>query len=212
MRSLKDCSRRSCFYIAVEPHTSTRICCSLVCEVKHRVRERRLQLKVSFSYLSFQVYFTNTILVYLSSTINPFIYGVMNKAFRRELFSCARKVFCPNVATGPTISREGQEWVRTFCDWNETTDEGKVQFQLVYSFACGHHLAQGWILNFGITIITLSVYLYTCIYSLYMIDFAQSILICKYLYLHTCSYSFLSVIYHINHIHYQLKRNTSQHF
>ena len=169
MRSLKDCSRRSCFYIAVEPHTSTRICCSLVCEVKHRVRERRLQLKVSLSYLSFQVYFTYAILAYLSSTINPFIYGVMNKAFRRELFSCARKVFCPNVATGPTVSREGQEWVRTFCDWNETTDQGKVQFQLLYFFACGHHLAQGWVLNFvhGITILTLScIYIFIlCIWS-----------------------------------------------
>ena len=39
-----------------------------------------------------QVYLTNGFLVYLSSTINPFIYGVMNRHFRREYKAILRKI------------------------------------------------------------------------------------------------------------------------
>ena len=41
-----------------------------------------------------QVYLTYAFLIYLSSTINPFIYGATNRHFRRESKVILRKVFC----------------------------------------------------------------------------------------------------------------------
>ena len=41
-----------------------------------------------------QVYLTYAFLVYLSSTINAFIYGVMNKQFRREYKAILRMIIC----------------------------------------------------------------------------------------------------------------------
>ena len=41
-----------------------------------------------------QAYLTYAFLVYSSSTINPFIYGVMNRQFRRELKNIGRMMFC----------------------------------------------------------------------------------------------------------------------
>ena len=41
-----------------------------------------------------QVYFTYSFLAYLSSAINPFIYGVMNRHFRREYKDILKKAFC----------------------------------------------------------------------------------------------------------------------
>ena len=41
-----------------------------------------------------QVYLTNGFLIYLSSTINPVIYGIMNRQFRREYKALLRKITC----------------------------------------------------------------------------------------------------------------------
>ena len=41
-----------------------------------------------------QAYLTYVFLAYLSSAINPFIYGVMNRHFRREYKAILRKAFC----------------------------------------------------------------------------------------------------------------------
>ena len=41
-----------------------------------------------------QVYLTYGFLIYLSSTINPFIYGATNRHFRRERKVILKKVFC----------------------------------------------------------------------------------------------------------------------
>ena len=40
-----------------------------------------------------QVYLTNSLLIYLSSTINPFIYCATDKRFRREYKGVLRKIF-----------------------------------------------------------------------------------------------------------------------
>ena len=39
-----------------------------------------------------QVYLTYAFLIYLSSAINPFIYGIMNRQFRREFKALLRKI------------------------------------------------------------------------------------------------------------------------
>ena len=41
-----------------------------------------------------QVYLTNGFLIYLSSTINPFVYGVTHKRFRREYKVILSQIFC----------------------------------------------------------------------------------------------------------------------
>ena len=41
-----------------------------------------------------QVYLMYGFLIYLSSTINPFIYGIMNRQFRREYKALLRKITC----------------------------------------------------------------------------------------------------------------------
>ncbi|XP_067047691.1 melatonin receptor type 1B-like [Acropora muricata] len=53
-----------------------------------------------------QVYLAYSCLAYLSSTINPLIYGVMNRHFRREYKSMIRKVLCLQNCQNVSISDE----------------------------------------------------------------------------------------------------------
>ena len=56
-----------------------------------------------------QVYLTYGFLVYLSSTINPFIYGAMNRYFRREYKVILRKVFCAHSVRCTRIANDASE-------------------------------------------------------------------------------------------------------
>ena len=55
-----------------------------------------------------QVYLTYGFLVYLSSTINPFIYGAMNRHFRQEYKVILRKVFCAHSIRCTRIDSGGE--------------------------------------------------------------------------------------------------------
>ena len=54
-----------------------------------------------------QAYLTYGFLVYLSSTINPFIYGATNKRFRREYKAILRKVLCLQLMRCTKIYEQG---------------------------------------------------------------------------------------------------------
>ena len=62
-----------------------------------------------------QAYLAYSFLIYLSSTINPFIYGATNKRFRREYKVILRKVFCLQSLRCTRVSEQdsGSEGRRT---------------------------------------------------------------------------------------------------
>ena len=65
------------------------ICCWLPVSIMDNIDAARGE-----QTLPRQVYLTYAFLVYLSSTINPFIYGAMNKQFRREYKAILRMIIC----------------------------------------------------------------------------------------------------------------------
>ncbi|RMX59747.1 hypothetical protein pdam_00025740 [Pocillopora damicornis] len=79
-------------------------CCWLPISVVDNVDAARGEPKIPR-----QVYLTYAFLAYLSSTINPFIYGIMNRQFRREYKALLRKITFFRRQNGNNNSRHNVE-------------------------------------------------------------------------------------------------------